>query len=271
MGLPNKELVLASGFGASAGFDAALVVEPEPKRLEVAGAGFWDEPNMEPPLEAPPKRLLVAAWPVAPKRPPGLGVSVGAAPALPKRLPALGASVAGVAAALPKRPLGLGVSAGAAPALPKRLLGLGASVAGVALALPKRVEGFGVSVGTALALPKRLLGLEASVAGVAPALLKRAEVFGVSAEAAPALLKRLDVGFWASAEGAGVLAAAPNRLLFGASVAAGAGVAAAVLASVELALLLNIVLDWPKGVEAPNRLLGWLLFSKMLLGFWPSR
>lgn len=241
---------LVSGFGASPAFGAASVVEPEPKRLGVAGAGFWDEPNMETPLEAPPKRLLVAAWPVAPKRPPGLGVSVGAALALPKRLPDLGASVAGVAAALPKRLPGLGVSVGAAPALPKRLPDLGASVAGVAPTLPNRLEGLGVSVGAAPALPKRPEGL------------------GVSAGAAPALPKRLVAGLWVSAEGAGVLAEAANMLAaFGASVAAGAGVAAVVLPSVELALLLNIVLDWPKEVEAPNRLFGWPLFSKMLLGF----
>ena len=173
----------------------------EPKRLGVVGAGFWDAPKRELPLAGPPKRLLVAACPVEPKRPPVLGASVDAVGALPKRLGVvLGASVDGVGA-LPKR-LGvvLGASvegwAGADVEAPNILVVLGASatagagaaaVVGSAEAglLPKRVEDWP----RALDDPKRPLGW-----GLLPKMLEALDAslgFWLSGSAAPFVVSAL--------------------------------------------------------------------------------
>lgn len=161
IGLPNKVLLVeASGLGSALGVSLPLggasAAGAEPKRLGVVGAGFWDEPNVEPPLEEPPNRLLVAAWPVEPKRPPVLGASVDAVPALPKRLDVvLGGSVegwAGVDVEVPNRlVVVLGASVEGWAGVPNKLVGLrasaaagagdGAVVASVEVGLfPKRVE-----------------------------------------------------------------------------------------------------------------------------------
>lgn len=189
MGLPNKVLVaedagLASALGVSLLLGGASAAGAEPKRLGVVGAGFWDEPNMELPLEGPPKRLLVAAWPVEPKRPPGLGASADAVAALPKRLDVvLGASVEGWAGAdveAPNKLVVLGASATAG-------VGAEAVVVSVEAGLfPKRVEDWP----RALDDPKRPLGW--SLLPKMLELLATSPAFWVSGSAGVFVVSALD-------------------------------------------------------------------------------